>query len=239
MRHGILVLLGLSCAAAGEVCAGELQPFQASFNVTWRGLSAGKSQLTLEHLPDGRWSYSSRSAARGLFKIAVSNDLTQRSIFSIRDGRVVPEEFKTDYGKAGANREVNLKFDWNDGQVTGIAETKPVNAPLQPGMQDPMSVQVALMQELLQGRSPERFQMFDKNKVKEYLYTREGSETLQTVLGERNTVIYRSSRGTSEHGTWFWCVPELGYLPVKVERRNGKKIEWSMALERATTASTP
>jgi hypothetical protein len=46
-------------------------------------------------------------------------------------------------------------------------------------------------------------------------------------------VVYRSARPGSEDGTWFWCDPEQSFLPVKVERRAGKKVEWSMSLESA------
>src|SRR2546421_7435468 len=38
----------------------------------------------------------------------------------------------------------------------------PVDLPLTPGVQDEASVQVALMVELLRGRTPERFELLDK-----------------------------------------------------------------------------
>jgi Protein of unknown function (DUF3108) len=234
MRLPSLVLL-MICAVAAP--AADLKPFQATFDVTWKGITAGRSHLDLEQLADGRWAYASRSAARGLFRLAIPNDLSQRSVFVIQDSRVVPEHFKTDYGKAGSDREVDLHFDWARGHVTGVAETKPVDLALQPGMQDAMSVQVSLMQELLQGRMPERILMIDKDSLREYVYSRQGSETLNTAIGTYKTEIFRSARPASEHGTWFWCVPELGYLPVKVERRNGRKIEWSMAVRSATTGT--
>ncbi len=75
--------------------------------------------------------------------------------------------------------------------------------------------------------------MVDKTKIKEYIYTEEGAATLQTTLGPRRTVLYRSGRPGSPHGTWFWCDPELGYLPVNVERRSGNSVEWSMTLDSA------
>jgi len=35
----------------------------------------------------------------------------------------------------------------------------------------------------------------------------------------------------SRKGTWFWCAPELGYLPLKIERRDGKNVVFSMRLK--------
>jgi hypothetical protein len=108
-----------------------------------------------------------------------------------------------------------------------------VNLPLQPGLLDGMSIQVAMINALLAGHPPTRFLMIDKTKIKDYLYTEEGTATIQTALGPYRTIIYRSGRPGSEDGTWFWCAPDLRFIPVKVERRNGKKVAWSMTLESA------
>ena len=164
--------------------------------------------LSCKRLPDGRWSYGSRSSAQGLFRLALPAELTSRSVFSIRDGKVVPERFTGEDGTDSQRRDQELVFDWERGRVTGIAETKPVDLPLQPGMQDGMSVQVALMQALLTGSTPPAFLLIDKTKVKEYVYTQEGTADLQTALGPRQTVIYRSSPPGCQRGTWFWCAPD-------------------------------
>lgn len=226
-------LLALPAAAA------ELQPFSASFKVTWRGMSAGRSRLELQRLPDGRWSYASRSTAQGLFRLVLPAELSSRSVFSIRNGEVIPEHFTGDDGTDSRRRDQDLVFDWERGRVTGIAETQPVDLPLQPGLQDGMSVQVSLINALHEGREVSRLLMVDKTKIKEYIYTREGTATIQTALGPRQTILYRSRRPGSEHATWFWCAPDLGYLPVRVERRDGTKVEWSMTLESASLSDGP
>ena len=105
-----------------------------------------------------------------------------------------------------------------------------MDLPIQPGLLDELSVHVALMQALSDGRTPEGFVMLDGDHIKEYLYTAEGEERLQTEVGEYDTVIFRSSRPNSRKGTWFWCAPELGYLPLKIERRDGKDVTVSMRL---------
>lgn len=234
-RFLIAVLLGfMLCTGQTPAAQPELRPFTATFSITWKGMSAGSSALELEKLPDGRWAYSSRSAARGLFRLAMPADLSSRSVFRVHEGQVIPELFTADDGASGNEKDQRITFDWERGRVTGIAERRPVDFPTQPGLLDTMSVQVALMQELLSGRTPTRFVLLDKDKIKDYLYTTEGSETLRTVVGEHRTVIFRSSRPGSSSGTYFWCAPDLGYLPLKVERRDGKDVQWSMALKQLT-----
>lgn len=226
----VLVALSLLASPPARAAATELKPFKASYTINWRGVSAGTVELVLEQLPDGRWSYNSHTTARGLFRLAMPANVISRSIFQIQQGQLVPQQFISDDGARSDEHRQRLNFDWQTGRVTGLAAGKPVDLPTQPGLLDTLSVQVALMNELLSGRTPARFVLVDEDVIKDYLYTAEGRESLRTSVGEHQTTIYRSSRPGSKKGTLFWCAPELGYVPLKVERRDGKNVEWSMTL---------
>jgi hypothetical protein len=232
----LLLALGSTAAPASETA---LRPFTASYSITWHSMSAGSSSLKLEKLPDGRWAYSSQSSAKGLFRLAMPAELSSRSVFRIVDGRILPESFTADDGASSNEKDQRITFDWAAGKVTGVAERRPVDLPTRPGLLDTLSVQVALMHEMLAGRKPERFALVDKDKIKTYNYTVEGEETVRSAIGEYRTVIFRSARPDSKNGTYFWCAPELGYLPLKVERRDGKEVQWSMAVKRADIEPRP
>ncbi|HYP80793.1 MAG TPA: DUF3108 domain-containing protein [Steroidobacteraceae bacterium] len=234
LRMRAVAVMGLLAMAALPAAAAELRPFTASYNITYGGLSAGTATLTLKRESDGRWSYQSLTTARGFFRLAMPAELRSRSVFTVQDGKVVPELFVAEDGTSGSSRDQELHFDWAAGRVTGKSEKSTVNLPLQPGMLDSLSVQVALMHELLAGRTPARFVLVDKGKIKDYNYTAEGEDLLRTPLGEHRTVIFRSSRPGSSSGTWFWCAPEMNFLPLKVERREGKNVQWSLRLQSAT-----
>lgn len=233
-RNMMLALFAVAAqvAPAAQAASAELRPFSAEYVVTWKGVTAGRSRLSLRRTPDGRWVYESHNAARGLFRMALPGSLTQRSTFRIAGGHVVPDHFYGDDGSEGHKRDSDVSFDWVAGRATGVAEERKVDLAIPAGTQDAMSVQAALMNELLSGRVPERFDMLDKDQVKDYLYERRGSETVQTQVGRIEAEIYSSRRPGSDRGTWFWCAPSLGYLPVKVERRNGSRLEWSMAIQK-------
>ncbi|MBK7116747.1 MAG: DUF3108 domain-containing protein [Proteobacteria bacterium] len=222
-------------AGALEAPSSELKPFTASFGITWHGMSAGTAQLQLQRLEDGRWSYQSVSTARGLFRLAMPAELRSRSVFAIREGRILPDRFTADDGASSTSKDQDLRFDWTTQRVTGVAEKRRVDLPLKPGVLDTMSVQIALMHELLAGNTPRYFVIVDKGRIKDYNYTAVGEEKLVTPIGEYRTLVFRSTRPGSDTGTYFWCAPELGYLPLKVERREGSKVQWSMALQTAST----
>jgi hypothetical protein len=103
--------------------------------------------------------------------------------------------------------------------------------PLQPGIQDDLSVQIALMVELLAGRTPAQFLLIDKNTVREYRYTRDREESISTSLGKIDTVVYRSQKKGSPRMTRFWCAPSRGYIPMRVQQEKDGEIQWSLEIQ--------
>ena len=192
--------------------------------------SAGTSTLELKHGSSDTYVYRSRNVARGVFRLAFPDAITQTSTMTLGENGIKPLTYGSDDGSKNTDRDVSLVFDWNAQRVRGTAENEPVDVPLQPGVQDPLSVQVQLMSELAAGRSPTRFLMIDKDEVKEYEYVRERTETIDTPLGKLETVVYRSQRIGSDRSTRLWLAPSLGYVPVRAERRRGDRIDFSMQL---------
>lgn len=241
-RIALAALALVACrlaAAANEDCP---QPFRITYAVEWRGLSAGTSVLELTRRGPGEYTYQSSNTARGLFRLALPDTITQKSQFSMKDGRVVPSTYVADDGSSDTRRDVSLTFDWDAGRVTGTAEQRPVDQPIEPGVQDALSVQIALMCALARGESPESFQLIDKDEVKEYQYTREGEEVLETPVGHLKTVIYKSQKTGSSRATRLWIAPDVGYLPVRAEQTRRGKREFLLqirALERAGSGPAP
>jgi len=134
-------------------------------------------------------------------------------------------------GQARDHRDdVDLSFDPATGRVHGIAQTHAVDQPLDPGIQDPMSVQIELMRELRAGLAPTQFKLFDKDEAKEYFYTRERSEVLNTPLGSLDTVVYRSDRPGSDRVTRLWLAPKFNYLPLQAARSRNGSVDLSMRI---------
>jgi hypothetical protein len=211
-------------AADSTPAASCPQPFKVTFDVEWRGMGAGTSTLQLVRKGANEFTYTSNNVARGIFRLAIPDTITQTSDFSIVDGMVRPSTYVGDDGSDDTGRDVSLKFDWEKKRVTGISEDKPVDQPLTPGVQDSLSVQIALMCALARGESPKTFQLIDKDEVKEYVYTHEGKATLDTPLGKLETVIYTSQRPGASRVTRLWIAPSLGFLPVRAEQiRKGKR----------------
>jgi hypothetical protein len=225
------VLCSVALATSQLASADELKPFEASYTWIWHGMNVAVSTLKLEQHQD-TWVYSSRSDPRGLGRM-FSERPTQESTMRVTGAGVRPLHYKADDGTSSHKRDADLQFDWEHNRVTGIYEDVKVDMPLQPGTQDDLSVQIALMVELLAGRTPEQFLLIDKNTVREYRYTREGEESLSTPLGKLDAVIYRSQKKGSPRVTRFWCAPSRGYIPLRVEQKKGDEVQWAMQVQSA------
>jgi len=227
LRAMALCLLGLVTSQLAR--AEELKPFEASYSWSWHGMSVAVSTLKLEQHPDA-WIYSSRSDPRGIGRL-FSERPTQQSTLQVTAAGVRPLHYKADDGTAAGKRNADVQFDWEHDRLTGVYDGTPVDMPLQPGTQDDLSVQVALIVELLAGRTPERFLLIDNDKVREYRYMRDGEESITTPLGKLDTIVYRSQKKGSPRVTRFWCAPSLGYMPLRVEQTKGDEVQWTMQIQ--------
>jgi hypothetical protein len=216
--------------AAGQSHADELKPFEASYAWSWHGMTVAISRLKLEKQSADTWTYGSKSDPRGLGRM-FSERPVQKSALRVTEKGVQPLSYKADDGTPSTKRDVDVQFDWERNRVTGVYEDIKVDMPLQPGIQDDLSIQIALMVELLAGRAPDQFQLLDKNTVREYRYIREGEESVSTPQGKVDTIVYRSQKKGSPRVVRFWCAPSHGYIPMRVEQKKGDDVQWSMQLQ--------
>jgi hypothetical protein len=227
--RGCAPLLLALAAASGAVRAAELEPFEARYAWIWHGMTVAVSTLKLEKSGD-TWTYTSHSEPRGIGKVVAQRPKTL-SVLKVSDAGVQPVSYRGDDGTDAGKSDINVTYDWDKHRISGVYEGTPVDLPLTPGVQDDSSVQIAMMLELLRGRTPDRFSVLDKDTVREYRYKREGGETLKTPLGEVATVIYSSQRANSPHVNRYWCAPGRGYIPIRVQQKRGDEVQWTMEIQ--------
>jgi hypothetical protein len=230
-RRASVLAVSLLLAATGAH-ADELRPFTASYNWLWKGFTVAFSTLKLEQTGE-TWTYSSKSDPRGIGR-AFSERPHQVSTVRVTPEGVRPLSYKADDGTSSNKRTIDLKYDWQAQRVTGVYEQTPVDLPLTAEVQDDASIQLELMVELLAGRTPQKLSLIDKNGVREYNYTREGEATLDTALGPVKTIVYRAQKAYSPRVTRFWCAPDKGYVPMKVEQTKDKDVQWTMQVQSLT-----
>ena len=227
-RTELAVLAATVVAAAATACALAVGsalpssapdsgpvPFVATYTITWRGLPAGSSILELRETASQSYLYTSTDNAYGLFRLAFPHPLRQSSRLRIAAGEVEPLAFQA----AGAGNPVMARFDWQAGRVTGTAKGKPLSLKLQPGTQDPLSVQIAIMLKLQARNPPDAFWMLNTDEIDRFQYVRHEETTLDTPLGKLHTILYTSHAPGSDKTTYLWLAPALDYMPARAEQR--------------------
>lgn len=233
-RWTLLVALSSLLITARADTAGAqeaVQPFTASYEVTYRGLNAGTLHMQLQRADaPGRWTFETRAQPSMLARFVISSNALERSSLEIAPQAVKPLSWELDDGKSGDSKDGRLTFDWSAGKVTGRVERQNVELPTEARLQDRQSIQVEVMRALAQGEEPGTIPLIDDERVKHYTYTLAGTATLDTKIGKLETVVYESTRPGSSRVSKTWHAPSLGYLAVRAEQIRKGKVETVMVL---------
>jgi hypothetical protein len=215
------------CANADPVV---IEPFKATYAVTYRGLRAGNIIFELVREENGQYVYRSTVEPTFLARMIISPHAKEMTRFVITQDAVQPLEWKLDDGESGSSKDGHVRFDLNSRRVQGTLEKKRVDFPLEPRIQDRLSVQIEVMRALLEGEQPGEIPLVDDERIKYYIYRQTKTERVKTPLGTFDTLVYESSRPSSKRLSRMWHAPTLGYVPVRAEQVRDGRMETIMQL---------
>lgn len=202
--------------------------FTASYDVQLAGFTLGKADLQLtRHGEDYRYSSFIRST--GLFSFIYDLRIHEFSTGRITDQGIKPERYE--YHRRGKkSRDGTLTFDWQAKRITNDIRGKVWHMDIPGDTVDRMASQLALMQDLSEGKKNLTYNIADGGKLKQFNLREVGRETVDTPVGKFATVKVVREAEDHENRTTFWCAPDLQYLPVKVEHWDKDDGTFRMAL---------
>ena len=209
-----------------------LRLFTARYQVKFHGLNGGTLELTLKKGDEpGRYLYTSGAKPSALASFFVSSDAHETSAIELAATGIRPLKFVSEDGKKGDAKDSALNFDWNRQRLSGRAEGKDIDLELAARTQDHLSIQIAVIWDLLQDHEPGVYPLIDGDKIKEYEYLKDSTATVKYGGRDLEAVMIRSARtGGSDRITRYWHAPELGYLPVRAERTTKGEVDLVMQL---------
>jgi len=222
--------VGLFGVATVHADAPELNPYVATYAVSYRGLEAGTITMQLTRDGANRYTYETRANPSMLARLVVGRDAVERTVVETTVDGIRPVQWHLEDGKNGKDGDGDLTFDWSANKVTGEFEGQPVDLPTQAGLQDRLSIQLAVTAALVQGREPASIAMVNGDRTREYTYTRGATAQVDTKLGKQDTIIYESTRPNSNRVSRVWHAPGLQFLPVRAEQIRKGKVETVMQL---------
>jgi hypothetical protein len=228
MRHYLLLLLALlsgwplpwSAAAAAEKTG--LSPFGATYQLKTGNMLFGEVRVELTLSPTGRYRYQSLTIPVGLAAVLRSDQVTEQSSGRIGQCGITPEHYLYQHQKASQPRQTELTFDWVAGRVTNHSRGSHWSMRVPPGTQDKFSQQLELMLRINEGcSSPLQFPVADGGRLKQYRFERGGETWTETPTGRFRTIRLTRSKDRKSSRATLWLAPALGYLPVRIEKRDG------------------
>lgn len=133
----------------------------------------------------------------------------------------------------GKSRTAELSFDWDKKSVTNNVQKTTWQMDIAQSVQDKLSYQIQMQQDLLNGQKNFTYQIADGGRLKEYKFSTVGEEMLDTPLGKVNTVKIKRSRENDERVTYAWLAKDWNYLLVRLQQEE-KGEAYTIYIHKAT-----
>ena len=216
MRYLAGMMLVLAVAAGASASDGP-RPFVAVYQLSQGSLAFGTMERRFELKADGAYRFLSRMKTSGVLALVRSDKITESSTGHWRDGRFVPASYS--YHNSRGDKHFALRFDYSNGQVLRSDQANGWRAAMPAAVLDKLIYQMQMMVDLAAAPSSLRYDIADKNKLKDYLFDQRGREEIETDAGRYQAVRLERSASGTDRRTTVWCAEDLAWLPVKVEYR--------------------
>jgi hypothetical protein len=133
----------------------------------------------------------------------------------------------------GKDRTAELSFDWKNKSVTNNVQKTSWQMDIAQKVQDKLSYQIQMQQDLLNGQKNFTYQIADGGRLKEYKFMTVGEEILDTPLGKVNTIKVKRSRENDERVTYAWLAKDWNYLLVRLQQEE-KGEAYTIYIHKAT-----
>ena len=214
----------VDAAASGAAAVREelaVPPHQAKYHASVRGIPV-RLGLRLEPQEGGRWQYRSWAEPRGLLGF-INRELTETSIFTMIDDRVVPISYRKrdEFG----DRDSAMQFDAEAGVVRIEYRGRKSEVDWEPGIYDLQSLRVALAHDLARGELGEVYRVVDdRGRVDAVDVTVAAREPLKTELGRLDTIRLEYYSERRDRLFRLWLAPEMDAALVALEQYEGDSL---------------
>ncbi len=217
--------------AARVSAAAELTPHTAQYKVK---ISVVSGQLNTElQKTDSAYVAHHVLKPTGLSRLITRGSMDVTSEFSSESDRIMPARFRS-VDTIRDDPDIDLSFDWATNKATGTVGEDKVSLPLEGVAYDNVSIQYALMHDLLNGGQSDRYVLFDIDELRTADVSIAGEKEIKTKAGTFKAIGIRHQKEGSSRITTLWCAKELGYLPVVIEQHKNGKLKFRAKLVKYT-----
>ena len=211
------------CVASSVVAAPVLTPYTAEYKVKI-SILGGRLTTGLQVTDEG-YTATSSIKATGMSRMIARGEITEQSWFSETDSGLRPSRFVSSDTLSKGGEEVDLDFLWDRSLVSGLIGGQEFRTDINGNLQDRVSLQYALMHDLLNDIYLDSYSLQDAEKLKLLSVTNLGTKSVKVPFGTFEAIGLQHRAGTSSRVTTLWFAKKLGYLPVLIEQHRKGKLQ--------------
>ncbi|MBJ9977174.1 DUF3108 domain-containing protein [Pseudomonas sp. S75] len=227
MRRALLLALAV---LALPLQAADLKPFSASYTADWKQLPmSGTAERSLVKNANGTWDLNFKAS----MMIA---SLTEQSTVRMENDALLPLKYHFERGGLGKAKKVDLDFDWTSKKVTGSDRGDAISLPLNRGVLDKSTYQLALQHDVAAGKKSMTYPVVDGDEVDNYDFRVLGTEKVSTKSGQVEAVKVERVRDPSQSKriTELWFAKDWDYLLVQLRQVENDGKEYVIVLQDGT-----
>ena len=223
----VLAVVLAAAFALPSARASELMPHRAEYKVK---ISVVSGQLNTElKATDTGYAATHVIKPTGLSRMITNGRMSVSSTFRAEAHGVKPVTYHA-VDTIGDDPETHITFDWDTNEASGTVGDEDVLLHLDGIAHDSVSIQYALMYDLLNGGPDSTYVLFDVDKMRVAEVRNVGTKQVKTKAGQYDVVGIQHQKQGSSRVTTLWCARELGYLPVIIEQHRKGKLNFRATL---------
>jgi len=224
MHRVLLLVSALFCLPAQGF---ELQPFSASYTADFKQVPvSGSAERSLVQQQDNTWKLRFKASM-------LVASLTEDSTFRVTNNSLQPLTYQYRRSGLGKSKEIEHDFDWSSRQVLGSERGKPLRVPLNRGLLDKSTYQLALQYDVADGKTSMSYQVLDGDDVETYDFRVLGEEAVRTRAGIVDALKVERVRDPtkSRRKTTMWFAKDWNYLLVRLHQVETDGKEYQIMLK--------
>jgi hypothetical protein len=209
--------------------AGPPVPYTAKYSLVKTGMAMAQATYTLARTERG-WEFRAHARPTRMISLMINDEIDEYSLLEIENGQVKPIEYQYTQKKGDAKtvKFLEVRYDWPNRIATVNNGSDSRRLDITDDIQDPLSVQLALMQRMKRGCRNVRYTVIDALEPQKQRFECTASESVSTELGELQALKLSYRKGKRETVTWL--APELNYIPVKIQQYKNNDLNSEMRI---------
>lgn len=189
------------------------KPFKAIYKTRLYGIKLTATR-ELKQREDGQWflRFDIDSWVAGL---------KERSLFDWNDqGHAITHHYEYHRTGLAPDRHVQVAFNWDTHRVVNkLNKEEDWSMSIPDGTLDKLNATMQIRADLINGREDLIYKVADGGKLKTFRFAIDREETIQTPVGELDTVVIKTLRKNKKRETYTYFAKDWDYVLVRISQK--------------------